>query len=136
MSSVPPLLPSLTENNSEKTKTANSMVLFPSFIFIFLNFHGVLCLPLLFLPLCSEGYGLPRLLVLSSGCFHSTLSRVLKSEAGSKQYEIISLSISLLVNAGHVIVLFVSVYTSHWEFFLTVYFLFVLPTKGHSPSYN
>ncbi len=60
---------------------------------------------------------------------------MLKSEAGSKQYEIISLSISLLVNAGHVIVLFVSVYTSHWEFsLLTVYCCLRYQQNGHSPS--
>lgn len=42
---------------------------------------------------------------------------MLESEAGSKQYEMLYLPISLLVNAGHVDVLFESVYTSHWEFF-------------------
>lgn len=63
-------------------------------------------------------------------------SSVLKSEAGSKQYEIISFTISLLVNAGHVMFC-LSVYTSHWEFsLLTVYCCLCYQQNGHSPGCN
>lgn len=64
-----------------------------------------------------------------------TLASVLKREAGSKQYEIIYVSISPLVTKKKkmlvmLLFLFVSVNTSHWEFaLLTAYYCLLRPTK-------
>lgn len=70
-----------------KCISSQSMVSLFYFLLLFFYFHGVLCLLLLFLLLGSKGYSLPRLPVLSSGCFHSALSSVLRNEAGTKQHE-------------------------------------------------
>lgn len=58
-------------NKKNKTKTAYSVVLALLLYFFYFLISKKYCVYLSFLLLCFEASGLPRLLVLSSGCFHS-----------------------------------------------------------------
>lgn len=58
-------------NKKNKTKTAYSVVLALLLYFFYFLISKKYCVYLSFLLLCFEACGLPRLLVLSSGCFHS-----------------------------------------------------------------
>lgn len=116
---------------SENTKTANSLVLSP--LLQFLRFPWSTVFTSCFPPALLWGLRPSQASGANKWTHPFSALQCLQVRLDPNS----SLVKTLLVNAGHVVVLFVSVYTSHWEVsLLTLYWCLCYQQNGHSPHCN